>query len=109
MPGGRSPRRKGDRLERELVRLLGGARVPLSGAAGGEFAQDVEHPLLGKVQVKGRRNGFRTLYAALEGADALAVRADRKPWLIVLPAHRLIALLALAQNAPVSVPGRKEA
>ena len=93
MPGRRS-RDKGARRERELARLLGGQRVPLSGAAGGEFSEDVVVPGLGRVQVKARRDGWRTLYAALAGgADALALRADRRPWLVVMPVETVLRLL----------------
>lgn len=84
MTGGAAPRRKGTRAERELARLLGGERVPLSGSAGGSHSGDVVALGL-KWEAKVRRDGFKQLYAWLEGRDALAVRADRKPWLIVMP------------------------
>lgn len=83
MPG-KAPRRKGDSGERELARLLGGRRIPLSGAAGGVFAGDVEVPGLGRGEVKRRRDGFKELYKWLENRDFLALRADRKGWLIVM-------------------------
>jgi hypothetical protein len=35
--GGRPPKTKGDRREREFAALVNGARVPLSGAAGGRL------------------------------------------------------------------------
>ena len=40
--GGRPPKTKGDRREREFAALVNGARVPLSGAVGGAFAGDVQ-------------------------------------------------------------------
>ena len=92
--GGKSPRQKGDRRERELVQLLadyGAERVPLSGAAGGSFAGDVVLHKLGlTVQCKAEANGFKRLYSWLfpeEGPppDMLALRSDRKKWLVVLP------------------------
>ncbi|HHV61126.1 MAG TPA: hypothetical protein GXX51_00570 [Firmicutes bacterium] len=91
--GGRAPKRKGSNGERELVRLLGGQRVPLSGAAGGDYAGDVVVPGLGRGEVKRRRDGFRQIYGWLEGRDFLALRADRRDWLIVLPIERVLQLL----------------
>jgi len=92
MPG-KAPRRKGNSGERELARLLGGKRIPLSGSAGGHFAGDVIVPGLGRGEVKRRRDGFKQLYAWLEGRDFLALRADRQPWLIVLPVETVARLL----------------
>ena len=84
--GGRASRQKGDRFERQLVRLLqdhafGAERVPLSGSAGGSYTGDFTVPLLGRdlrVEAKARATGFATLYGWLEGRDALVVKADRK-------------------------------
>ena len=92
MSGGRSPKRKGVRAERELVNQLAELglpcfRVPLSGAAGGEWSGDIHIPLLGRtrrVEVKVRGDGFRQLYAWLNGADFLIVRADRSEPLVII-------------------------
>ena len=92
MTGGRAPRRKGQRLERVLVRLLqargfAAERMPLSGAAGGRFSGDVVIPLMGRdlcVEVKARADGFRELYCWLNGRDVLIVKADRQEPLVVL-------------------------
>jgi hypothetical protein len=83
---GRRSGDKGSRNERALVRLLQAAgfaaeRVPLSGSASGRFVGDLSLPLLGVdgcVEVKCRANGFRKLYAWLDGCDLLIVRADRR-------------------------------
>ena len=86
---------KGKRLEREAARLMGLRRVPLSGAAarsGDEYAGD----LVGRGwrwQVKGEANGFRRLYRWLEQHQCLLLKADRKPWLAVLPAEALRDLM----------------
>ncbi|MCU0649901.1 MAG: hypothetical protein MUF00_18060 [Gemmatimonadaceae bacterium] len=101
---GRKSKRKGDRIERELVarhRALGLAaqRVPLSGAAGGLFAGDVLVPGVGRIEVKARAqgSGFVTLTRWLGTADALVLRQDHAEPLVVLPwatYSRLVALLA---------------
>jgi Holliday junction resolvase len=84
---GKSQRDKGARLEREFAKHIQGVRIPLSGAAGGKFANDVEGMGL-KWEVKGRKDGFKQLYGWLEGEgkpNALAIKADRKEWLVVIP------------------------
>jgi Holliday junction resolvase len=93
MSGGRSPRQKGNRSERALVRFLqdrgfAAERIPLSGSAGGRFAGDLSVPVLGvdrRVEVKVRANGFRELYAWLGDRDLLVIRADRLEPLVVIP------------------------
>lgn len=90
---GKMQRDKGVRREREFASLVGGQRVPLSGAAGGTFAQDVLLPNGWRAQVKARDAGWRMLYRDLGDADLLAVRADRAPWLVVMPVDRFLALL----------------
>jgi hypothetical protein len=78
--------------EQELVRLLPElglvcSRVPLSGAAGGEFAGDIRLELLGRtrrVEVKARRE-FRTLQGWLGPAELLLLKANRQPPLVVVP------------------------
>jgi Holliday junction resolvase len=90
--GGRRSRDKGNRAERALVRFLqdhgfAAERVPLSGSARGRFSGDIALPLLGidhTVEVKCSANGFKALYAALEAASLLIVRADRREPLVIL-------------------------
>jgi Holliday junction resolvase len=92
MSGGRSPKRKGTRVERELVHLLCEiglpcARVPLSGAIGGAWSGDIELELLDrtvKVEVKARRE-FRTLQQWLAKAELLLLKVDRAAPLVVMP------------------------
>jgi hypothetical protein len=91
---GKRQRDKGARREREFAHLVGGERVPLSGAAGGSFAGDVRLPNGWRVQVKARADGWRTLYAQLADVELLALKADHWDWLVVLPAERLLPLLA---------------
>jgi hypothetical protein len=97
--GGRRSRDKGARREREAARLLGGQRVPLSGSAGGQFAGDVALPSGWKCEVKARAVGWALLYRWLQGADVLALKADRQPWLAVLPLEALRELLLAASQS----------
>ena len=104
MTGGRGPRRKGQRVERVLVRSLqahgfAAERMPLSGAAGGRFSGDVVVPLLGRdlcVEVKARADGFRELYCWLNGRDVLILKADREEPLVVL---RMSLVAEIAKSA----------
>ncbi len=88
---GKSPRQKGDRLEREVVKLLQAAgvparRVPLSGSARG-YPGDITATLPGLgeacLECKSRRD-FKTLYKWLQHRDALVLKGDRREHLVVL-------------------------
>jgi Holliday junction resolvase len=106
MKGGRSPRQKGNRAERALVRFLqdrgfAAERIPLSGSAGGKFAGDVSTPLLGidrTAEVKVRRRGFAQLYSWLDGRDFLVIRSDRNEPLVVLPLRLAAEIAAAAER-----------
>jgi hypothetical protein len=110
--GGRRSRDKGNRAERALVRFLqdhgfAAERVPLSGSAGGSYVGDLIVPLLGidrTIEAKVRGNGFRELYAWLEGRDLLIVRADRREPLMVLPLKFAAEIAAAAERAKVVTP-----
>jgi Holliday junction resolvase len=95
---GKAQREKGNRAEREFARLIGGERVPLSGAAGGSYTGDVIGLGL-KWECKVRGNGFKQLYGWLKGKDALAIKADRKGWLAVMPIEVLLELLNGRESA----------
>ena len=88
---GKASRDKGNRREREFARLIGGRRIPLSGAANG-YPNDVEG--LGmKFEVKSRKDGFKQIYKWLlseDKPDALALKADRKPWLVVMTLEKFM-------------------
>jgi Holliday junction resolvase len=107
MTGGRGARQKGNRLERSLVHALQDAgfaaeRVPLSGAARGRFGGDLSVPLLGvdrRVEVKARGAGFRQLYAWLDGADLLIVRADRSEPLVIIPFRLAVEIAKVAEDS----------
>jgi Holliday junction resolvase len=104
--GGRFPRKKGNRLERALVRALQDAgfaaeRVPLSGSAGGSYTADLTVPLLGRdlrVEAKARGAGFNQLYSWLDGADLLIVKADRSEPLVVLPFRLAVEIAKAAKK-----------
>ena len=88
---GRMQKQKGSRREREFAALIGGTRVPLSGAAkhaGEAHTGDVTGLGL-RWEVKARKDGFKTIYRWLEeeAVDALALKADRRGWLVVIPAE----------------------
>ncbi|RME09036.1 MAG: hypothetical protein D6816_04840 [Bacteroidetes bacterium] len=99
---GKKSRDKGNRLERELVRLLCEAgleahRVPLSGAVSG-YEQDVVLEIGGKefrAEVKGRKEGtgFKLLERWLGEHGFLFVKRDRKPWLVVMSFERFLEIL----------------
>jgi len=105
--GGRSPRQKGNRAERAVVKFLqarglAAERVPLSGSAGGSYAGDITLPLLGAdrvVEVKCRANGFRELYAWLADRDNLIVKADRAEPLVILRLSLAVDIAAAAESA----------
>lgn len=92
---GRKSRDKGQRREREFAKLIEGRRIPLSGSQEG-FENDVEGLGL-KWEVKARKDGFKTLYKWIEDErekpDALAIRADRKPWLVVIKLDKFLEII----------------
>ncbi len=96
MPG-KSSRRKGYSGEIEFAKLVGGVRVPLSGAAGGEFAGDVI--ALGmRWQVKRLRAGFPRIQRWLEQDDALAWRPDRGKWYVAMPLERFLEVIRCSES-----------
>jgi hypothetical protein len=97
--GGKGPRRKGNRVEREVLALLKEAglearRVPLSGSAP-DYPGDleVEVPGLGRVLVEVKARKRLALEAWLEGRGLLVLKPDRRPPLAVLPLEALLALI----------------
>ncbi|MBM3560734.1 MAG: hypothetical protein FJX53_12850 [Alphaproteobacteria bacterium] len=116
MTGGRASRRKGDRIERELVarHVVAGVhaeRIPLSGATryqGRSADLDVyafvceAAPLVCEAKARAGGAGFTTLEKWLSDADALFLRRDRAEPMIVLPWSTWARLLT--RTAP-AVPG----
>lgn len=92
MSGGKASKIKGDQGEREICKLFGGQRTYWQ--PGRKTRPDtVDVPYLGKGEVKRRADGFKQLYKWLADNDFLAIRADRKDWLVVLKAEDLKLLL----------------
>ena len=103
---GKLSRNKGLRNERGLVTELRGAgleaeRVPLSGAAGGNFTGDVIVSGM-RFEAKARKDGFALLHRWLRDNDGLFLKADRKPQLVVLPMDTFVNLLNQAKGATKS-------
>lgn len=89
---GMMSRRKGSRIEREIVQLhvdigVPAERIPLSGSAGGSFGGDIEITGVGRCEVKARASGsgFATLERWLADHAALFLRRDRAEPIVVLP------------------------
>ena len=96
-----SERRKGLNAERDFAKKIGGKRVPLSGAAGGEYTGDVKALGL-RWQCKVRHGGFKLVYDSLKGHDALAIKQDYHDWLVVMPVETLLNMLP-AESVPAWV------
>lgn len=102
----KASRDKGNRMERAIVNMLqdrgrAAERQPLSGALGGRHRSDVSVPVLGEdwlVECKSRARDFVRLYAWLEGSDALIIKSDRKPPLLVLRLDKAVDVLDVAEG-----------
>ncbi len=107
----KSPKRKGDRLERLTAHTIREAgypaeRVPLSGACDwlpGDVTATL--PGLGEVclECKSRRD-FATLHKWLQHRDGLILKADRKEPLMVLRLADFLKVLAGRGPDPVTPP-----
>ena len=89
---GLKSRRKGSRIERELVHRhqdagIPAERVPLSGAAGGSYTGDlrIQGDLKAEVKARAGGEGFKTLERWLGDSDLLFLRRDRSDPLVVMP------------------------
>jgi hypothetical protein len=93
--GGKASRDKGMRGEREFAKLIGGLRVPLSGAQEG-YSNDVIGLGL-EWEVKRRKSGFKTLYEWVEdkreNPEAVALRVDNKQWLVCMTLDKFKELM----------------
>lgn len=101
----RHSRDKGARIEREIVNLhrsagISAERVPLSGAAGGQFIGDLVIDGLGRAEVKARAGGagFALLERWLSDHDGLFLRRDRAKPLVVLPWRTYLELMTRGRD-----------
>jgi len=106
---GKASRDKGQRREREFARLVGGEKVPLSGAIKG-YSNDVKMPNGKRVEVKARADGWKEIYKWIEDErekpDLLALKADRKQWLIVMTLDEYMnSIGSTIHSTEVSVDG----
>ena len=100
---GKRAKAKGREGETEIVQLLAkygieSERMPLSGALGGKYANDVKLILGGKrAEVKRRKSGLKTVYTWLEqdGANYLFFRpdGDRNKWIAAMPLLEFVELV----------------
>ena len=86
MPG--LSRRKGGRIERELVRLhleagIGAVKLSRTGYAGSDL--QIAEAFSAEVKARASGNGFKQPEAWLGDGDLLFVRRDRQSPLVVLP------------------------
>jgi hypothetical protein len=83
--------------------MTGGERIPLSGAAGGSYGNDVKLPNDWRVEVKRFKTGEKTLYGWIlderERPDAVAFRADNMPWVVAMHAGKFNRLLEIEMAA----------
>jgi len=94
-------KRKGNRIEREIVNLLNEAgihaeRVPLSGQVGGSFAGDIIIEGMYRAEVKARASGSG--YTVIErwkgDNDILFLKRDRQEPLVVVDLNLFTVLLS---------------
>ena len=96
---GMKSKRKGYRIERELVQLHKAAgidahRVPLSGAVGGSYSGDlIVGEYRAEVKARGNGGGFVTLERWLGDNDLLFLKRDRAEPLVVMPWAVYVRLL----------------
>lgn len=94
---GKSQKDKGARGELEFAKLTEGERIPLSGAMGGNYSNDVRLPNGWKAEVKRRKSGFKMLYDWIEDTrenpDCVAIRVDRKQWIVSMTLDKFMELM----------------
>ncbi len=101
---GKVSREKGKRGEREVVNLLKAEghqaqrTAPLQAANGDSSGADVLLDDRFKIEVKRRKNGFKSLYDYLDGMDFVFMRADRKKHIVAMSAETFLKLYGKAKE-----------
>lgn len=85
---GSSSRRKGARGELEAAKLLGATKVSRAWQPGPDLVF-----MDRAVEVKLRKDGFKSLYGWLEDSQLLQVKADRRDFLTVLRTTEFLDIL----------------
>jgi hypothetical protein len=95
-------RRKGSRVELEIVRLLQEHAIAAEKISRMyRRGPDCSFPLLGRdrtIEVKARRNGFTELYRWIEPADFLVIKANHKKPLLVMRLAEAAQLAAILER-----------
>jgi hypothetical protein len=99
---GKRSRDKGARTERAVAKLIGARKV--SRAWAHDLELDLAHRTL-KIECKARAAGFGQLYDWLAGNDALIVKADRLPPLVVLRLSLAAELVGISSGSSMSATG----
>ena len=102
---GKMQRDKGNRVERELNKYFQdngffSKKVPLSGAVE-HYKGDLILKLMEKeyqIEVKARKDGFKTIHQFLKSNDILALKANNKPFLLVFEIDKFIEIVKEYQN-----------
>ena len=90
---GKRSSRKGKRGEREAAKLLGGTRVPMSGALDC-LPNDIVLPNGWRGEVKLRASGLKVVYKGLASCDVLAFSDEGHPALFAMTMARFQVLLS---------------
>ena len=89
-------RRKGANGEREAASLLGAIKISRMYQPG----PDLQMPDGRWVEVKRRKSGWKQLYAWLaDDAQIIAMRADRKEWLVCMTLDTFLDIQEETRNA----------
>jgi len=92
-------RDKGNRVERELNKYFQqqgffSKKVPLSGAVDhfkGDLILTLDKEY--QVEVKARKDGFKTIHKFLKSNDILALKSNNKPFLLVFEIDKFIEIV----------------
>lgn len=110
---GKVSREKGKRGEREVVNLLKAEghqaqrTAPLQAANGDSSGADVLLDDMYQIEVKRRKNGFKSLYDYLDGMDFAFMRADRRKYIVAMSVETFLELYKKAKERGEDDVGKK--